>query len=139
MRSAPFKKALCDLGSSVNLMPLSVMEKLGILEVQAARISLEMTDKSMKQAYGLKEDVLVKVEGLYIPDDFIILNTGKDEDESIILGRPFLATVKDVINVDRGELVLQVNEDSLVFKAQGSPSVTMERKLEKLLSKQSQP
>ena len=32
-----FKKALCDLGSSVNLMPLSVMEKLGIFEVQAAR------------------------------------------------------------------------------------------------------
>ena len=28
-----FEKALCDLGSSINLMPLSVMEKLGIFEV----------------------------------------------------------------------------------------------------------
>ena len=45
-----FEKALCDLGSGINLMPLSVMEKLGIFEVQAARISLEMADKSMKQA-----------------------------------------------------------------------------------------
>ena len=43
-----FKKALCDLDSSINLMPLSVMEKLGIFEVQAARISLEMADKSIK-------------------------------------------------------------------------------------------
>ena len=82
--------------------------------------------------------MLVKVEGLYIPADFIILDTGKDEDESIILGRPFLATARAVIDVDRGELVLQLNEDYLVFKAQGYPSVTMERKHEELLSKQSQ-
>ena len=43
-----FEKALCDLGSGINLMPLSVMEKLGIFEVQAARISLEMADNSRK-------------------------------------------------------------------------------------------
>jgi len=48
----------------------------------------------------------VKVEGLYIPADFIILDTGKDEDESIILGRPFLATERAMIDVDKGELVL---------------------------------
>ena len=98
-----------------------------------------MADKSRKQAYGLVGDVLVKVEGLYIPADFIILDTGKEEDESIILGRPFIATARAVIDMDRGELVLQLNEDNLVFKTQGSPSVTMERKHEKLLSLKSQP
>ena len=96
-----------------------------------------MADNSRKQAYGLVEDVLVKVEDHYIPVDFIILDTGKCMDESIILGRPFIASAKAVIDVDRGELVLQVNEDSLVYKAQGSPSVTMERKHEKLLLMQS--
>ncbi|QHO05964.1 Retrotransposon gag protein [Arachis hypogaea] len=133
-----FEKALCDLGSSINLMPLSVMEKLGILDVQAVRISLEMADNSRKQAYGLVEDVLVKVEGLYIPANFIILNTGKNKDESIILGRPFLATAKAVIDVDRGELVLKANEDYLVFKAKESPSVHIEKKHDKFLSMQSQ-
>ena len=78
--------------------------------------------------------MLVKVEGLYIPANFIVLDTGKEEDESIILRRPFLAIVRDVIDVDRGELVLQLNEDNLVFKTQRSPFVTMERKHEKLLS-----
>ena len=43
-----------------------------------------------------------------------------------------------MIDVDRGELVLQLNGDYLVFKAQGSSSATMERKHEKLLSIQSQ-
>ncbi|XP_016192367.1 uncharacterized protein LOC107633239 [Arachis ipaensis] len=62
-----FEKALCDFGSSINLMPLSIMKRLGILEVQPAKISLEMADKSLKRAYGMVEDVLVKVE------DFIFL------------------------------------------------------------------
>ena len=97
-----------------------------------------MADNSRKQAYGLVEDVLVKVEDRYIPADFIVLETRKCMDESIILGRPFLATAKAVIDVDRGELIIQVNEESLVFKAQGYPSVIMERKHEELLSKQSQ-
>ena len=82
---------------------------------------------------------MIKVEGLYIPADFIVLDTGKEEDESIILGRPFLATTRVVIDVDRGELNLQLNEDNLVFTTQGSLSASMERKQKKLLSKQSQP
>ena len=131
-------KALCDLGSGINLMPRSVIEKLGIFGVQATKISLEMADNSRKQAYGQVEDVLVKVEGLYIPADFIILDTGKDEDESIILGRPFLATARAGIDVNRGELVLQLNEDSLEFKSQGHPSVNMEKRHDKLLTIQSQ-
>ncbi|XP_057723945.1 uncharacterized protein LOC130939894 [Arachis stenosperma] len=45
-----FKKALCDLGSSIILMPFSVMRKLGIQEVQPIKISLEKTDKTLKRA-----------------------------------------------------------------------------------------
>ena len=92
----------------------------------------------MRQAYGIVEDVLVKVEGLYIPADFIILDTRKEDDECIILGRPFLATAGAVIDVNRGELVLQLNGDYLVFKAHGHPSVTKESNQEELLSVQSQ-
>nr|XP_025647878.1 uncharacterized protein LOC112742855 [Arachis hypogaea] len=89
-----FEKALCDLGSSINLMPLFVMKRLEILEVQPTKISLEMADKSLKRAYGMMEDVLVKVENFYLPADFVILDTGEDKDESIILGRPFLALLR---------------------------------------------
>ena len=82
--------------------------------------------------------MLVKVKGLYIPADFIILDTRKEDDECIILGRPFLATAEAVIDVNRSELVLQLNGDYLVFKAHGHPSVTKESKHEELLSVQSQ-
>ncbi|PWG67965.1 hypothetical protein DF186_26060, partial [Enterococcus hirae] len=64
-------------------------------------------------------------------------DTGKEEDEFIILGRSFLVTARVVIDVDRGEIVLQWNKNFLVFKIQGSFSAIMERKFEKFLSKQS--
>ncbi|XP_025607947.1 uncharacterized protein [Arachis hypogaea] len=103
-----FEKALCDLGSSINLMPLFVMMKLGIQEVQPTRISLEWAEKSLKRAYGMVENVLVKVEDLYLPADFVILDTGEDKNDSIIIGRPFLATGKDLIDVKKGELFLRL-------------------------------
>ncbi|XP_025628374.1 uncharacterized protein [Arachis hypogaea] len=94
-----FEKALCDLSSSINLMPLFVIKKLGIQEAQPTRIALEMADKSQKQEYGLVENILVKVRELFLSTDFVILNMGEDTDDSIILGRPFLATGKALIDV----------------------------------------
>ncbi|POO76501.1 hypothetical protein C1T30_42825, partial [Bacillus sp. MBGLi97] len=35
-----FEKVLCDLGSGINFMLFSVMEKLGIIEVQSVLFSL---------------------------------------------------------------------------------------------------
>ncbi|KAL4288034.1 hypothetical protein AHAS_Ahas19G0245800 [Arachis hypogaea] len=110
-----FEKALCDLGASINLMPLSVMKKLQIQEAQPTRISLQMEDKSLKPAYGLVENILVKVGKFFLPTNFVILDTREDENASIILGRPFLATGRALIDVEEGKLVLRVHNEQLVF------------------------
>ncbi|KAL4275584.1 hypothetical protein AHAS_Ahas20G0121800 [Arachis hypogaea] len=96
-------------------MPLSVMKKLQIQEVQPTKIALQMADKSMKPAYGLVENILVKVGKFFLPADFVILDTGEDENASIILGRLFLATGRALIDVEVGELVLRVHNEQLVF------------------------
>ncbi|KAL4329801.1 hypothetical protein AHAS_Ahas13G0336400 [Arachis hypogaea] len=103
------------MGASINLMPLSVMKKLQIQEAQPTRIALQMADKSMKPAYGLVENILVKVGKFFLPADFVILDTGEDENASIILGRPFLATGRALMDVEVGELVLRVHNEQLVF------------------------
>ncbi|XP_016168490.1 uncharacterized protein LOC107611037 [Arachis ipaensis] len=119
-----FEKALCDLSSSINLMPLSMMRKLGIQEVQPTRISLEMVDKSLKRAYSMVEIVLVKVKNLYLPANFVRLDTGEDKDNSIILGRPFLAILKALIDVEKGELILRLWEDHILFKIPNPQSLS---------------
>ena len=35
-----FDKVLCDLGASINLIPLSIMQKLGLEEPKATNVSL---------------------------------------------------------------------------------------------------
>ncbi|XP_073054086.1 uncharacterized protein [Primulina eburnea] len=56
-----FHKALCDLGASINLMPLSVFKNLGLGEPNQTRMSLQLADISVKYMRGVVEDVLVKV------------------------------------------------------------------------------
>ncbi|CAA7018921.1 unnamed protein product [Microthlaspi erraticum] len=46
-----FKNSLCDLGSSVSLMPLSVAKRLGYDKYQACGISLVLPDRSCRAAY----------------------------------------------------------------------------------------
>ena len=41
-------KALCDLGSSINLMPLSIFRKLGLKAVQPTNVTLQLADRSIK-------------------------------------------------------------------------------------------
>ncbi|KAL4374043.1 hypothetical protein AHAS_Ahas05G0142300 [Arachis hypogaea] len=113
--STTFEKALYDLGASINLMPLSEMKKLQIQEAQPTKIALQMADKSMKPAYRLVENILVKVGKFFLPADFVILDTGEDENACIILGRPFLASGRALIDVEVGELVLRVHDEQLVF------------------------
>ncbi|XP_024971932.1 uncharacterized protein LOC112510815 [Cynara cardunculus var. scolymus] len=103
-------KALCDLGASINLMPLSVFNTLGIGEARPTTIILQLADKSIAHPKGKIEDVLVQVHKFIFPADFIILDFEADKDISIILGRPFLATERTLIDVQKGELTMRVNE-----------------------------
>ncbi|XP_062080530.1 uncharacterized protein LOC133785298 [Humulus lupulus] len=41
------EKALCDLGTSINLMPLSIFQKLNLGEVTPTTISLQLVDRSL--------------------------------------------------------------------------------------------
>ena len=59
-------RALCDLGSTVSLMSLSLCEKLELGEIRPTTISLQLADRSMKCPVGVLEDVPIKVGDLYV-------------------------------------------------------------------------
>ncbi|XP_016178121.1 uncharacterized protein LOC107620485 [Arachis ipaensis] len=109
------ERAFCDLGASINLIPLSLMKKLQIHELKPTQIALQMADKSIKQALGVVENVLVKVEKFFLLADFVILDMEEDYNTLIILGRPFLAMDRALIDVEKGELMLRVHEKHIVF------------------------
>ncbi|XP_075473564.1 uncharacterized protein LOC142504581 [Primulina tabacum] len=110
-----FHKALCGLGASINLMPLSVFRKLGLGEPKPMRMSLQLADRSVKYPLGVIEDVLVKVDKFIFSADFVVLDMEEDIEMPLILGRPFLATGKDLIDVQEGQLRLRVGEKEITF------------------------
>ena len=61
------------------------------------------------------EDVLVKVDKFIFPVDFIVLDMEEDKEIPIISGRPFLATGRAMIDVQKGELKLRVQDDEAKF------------------------
>ncbi|KAL5564233.1 hypothetical protein UlMin_027397 [Ulmus minor] len=120
-----FDKVLCDLGASINLMPLSIFRKLGLGEVKPTTVSLQLADRSIKHPRGIIEDVLVKVDKFIFPADFIVLDMEEDREVPLILGRPFLATGRTLIDVHQGKLILRFQDEQVtfnVFEAMKFPS-----------------
>ncbi|XP_061349546.1 uncharacterized protein LOC133294810, partial [Gastrolobium bilobum] len=108
-------KALCDLGASINLMPLSICKALGIHELKPTKVSLQLADRSTRRPDGVIEDVLVKIDKFIFPADFVILDMQEDAEIPLLLGRPFLATARAMIDVEQGKLMLRVNDETVTI------------------------
>ncbi|XP_057739938.1 uncharacterized protein LOC130957055 [Arachis stenosperma] len=108
-------KGLCDLGASINLMPLSLMKRLQINKLTPTDVIIKLADKTQKQVIGVVENMLVKVGNYFLPTDFVILEMEENHIHPIIIGRPFLATARALIDVERGELVLRIHDEQLTF------------------------
>ncbi|CAM8876901.1 unnamed protein product [Rhodiola kirilowii] len=113
--SLTIHRALCDLGASVSIMPYSLYSKLNLGDLCPTNISIRLADRSCRLLKGILKDVPVKVENIYIPADFIVLDISEDTDIPIILGRPFLYTARVVIDMDRGSIALRVGSERVVF------------------------
>ncbi|GJU43684.1 reverse transcriptase domain-containing protein [Tanacetum coccineum] len=107
--------ALADLGASISLMPYAMYQKLGLGEPTSTRMSLELADRSIQYPRGIVKNVLIKVDKLVLPIDFVILDMPEDSRILIILGIPFLATARAMIDVFNKKITLRVGDDEVIF------------------------
>nr|GEY62786.1 reverse transcriptase domain-containing protein [Tanacetum cinerariifolium]GEY63622.1 reverse transcriptase domain-containing protein [Tanacetum cinerariifolium] len=108
--------ALADLGANINLMPLFVWKKLSLSKLTPTRMTLELANRSVAYPVGVAEDVFVKVGKFYFLADFVVVDYAVDPRVPLILGRPFLRTVRTLIDVHGEELTLRVNDEAITFK-----------------------
>jgi len=52
-------RAFLDLGSSIDLMPLSLLKKIGKVAMKPTHITIQLADHSIKFPLGIMENVLV--------------------------------------------------------------------------------
>ncbi|XP_019241564.1 PREDICTED: uncharacterized protein LOC109221543 [Nicotiana attenuata] len=112
-----FARALCDNGASINLMPLAIYKGEGLGMPKPTSMRLQMADRSIKRTVGIFDDVLVKVGKFHLLADFVILNCEVDKEIPIILGRPFLATGRALMDSERNEIKFRVNDEEVTFQA----------------------
>ncbi|KAK5846263.1 hypothetical protein PVK06_002546 [Gossypium arboreum] len=109
-------KALADLGASINLMPYKMFKQLGLGEPKPTRMSIQLADRFVKYPRGIIEDILVKVDKFIFPVDFVMHDMDEDVEVPLILGHPFLATARAVIDVGNGKMVLRVGDEKSFLK-----------------------
>nr|GEY65141.1 reverse transcriptase domain-containing protein [Tanacetum cinerariifolium] len=107
--------ALVDLGASINLMPLSMWNKLSLLDLSHTCMTLELFDHSISCPVGVTEDVLVKVGTFHFPADFVVVDFDADPQVPLILKRSFLKTKRALIDVFEGELTLRIGKEAITF------------------------
>ena len=75
-----------------------------------ANILVQLTDLSLVRPLGVVKDVLVRVNDLFFPVDFYVLDVNASFPPSnlfVLLGRRFLKRTKVVIDVDKRSLQIK--------------------------------
>src|SRR5262249_28170564 len=96
-------------------MRYSLFKTLNLREPKPTRMSIQLADKSIRYLRGIIEDVLVKVDKLIFPIDFVIMEMEEDLEVLVILGRPVLATAKALIDVAEGRLTFRIHDEKVIF------------------------
>ncbi|XP_009589357.1 uncharacterized protein [Nicotiana tomentosiformis] len=90
-------------------------------------MSLQLADQTTIIPEGIVEDVLVRVNKFVFHMDFIVVNMEENREVHLILGRPFLATGRAILDIQERQLILRMGEEMVLFKMEGAMSSLKER------------
>ncbi|XP_057744983.1 uncharacterized protein LOC130962838 [Arachis stenosperma] len=107
-----FSDCMCDLGACVSIIPLSIFNALRLPPLKRSAAHFVLVDKSIITVIGVVEDVLVSIKELTFPIDFYILEMPPNDSRrpsSILLGRPFLKTLKFKLDAFSGTYSFEID------------------------------
>nr|XP_016462381.1 PREDICTED: uncharacterized protein LOC107785565 [Nicotiana tabacum] len=106
---------------SVNVPFVEVFQEMPGLGMPRPRnMRFQMVDRSIKRPVGIVDDVLMKVGTFLLLVDFVIFDCAVDKEIHIILGRPFLATRRELMDSERNEIKFRVNDEEVTFQVSKS-------------------
>nr|GEV52183.1 hypothetical protein [Tanacetum cinerariifolium] len=114
--------ALADLDASINLMPLSMWNKLYLLDLYPTCMTLELVNRSISRPVGVAEDVFVKVGTFHFLADIVVVDFDANPRAPLILERSFLKIRHALIDFYEGKLTLQF----LGLFVSGNPTPSIE-------------
>ncbi|MCI02851.1 hypothetical protein A2U01_0023885, partial [Trifolium medium] len=94
-------------------MPLSMMKRILGAVAKPTKMQLSLADRSITYPYGILHNVLVRCAKFVFPADFVILDIEENVEVPLLLGRPFLATGRILIDVEMRELMLRLDDEQV--------------------------
>ncbi|GKC50026.1 putative reverse transcriptase domain-containing protein [Tanacetum coccineum] len=76
---------------------------------------IEMADMTKRSPIEIFENVLIKIDKFLFPSYFVVMDMLNTRNETMILGRPFLATIHAEIDVFNKEISLGIRGDRVTF------------------------
>jgi hypothetical protein len=110
-----FKEAICDFGACVNIMPKVIYDKILGDSLLYTNMHLQLADQTLCYPERVLEDAIIRVGQSYVLLDFVVIEIGEDERAPIILGRPFLCTMKAIIYADHARIVFTIKDKKEKF------------------------
>ena len=113
-----FDDTILDLGASINVMPVSIYNSLGIGPLCATGVVIQLTNRSNTYLAWLIEDVLARVNELTFFADYYILEMEEESPSSklpIILGSHFLKIARTKLDVHAGTLSMEFRDNIVHF------------------------
>nr|XP_009765157.1 PREDICTED: uncharacterized protein LOC104216734 [Nicotiana sylvestris] len=87
----------CSLRSTKFQKSLKLEGEIG--EISSIPMSLQLADQTIIILEGIVEDVMVRVDKFVFPMDFIVVNIEENREVPLILGRSFLATGREILDI----------------------------------------
>ncbi|KAF2597364.1 hypothetical protein F2Q68_00009587 [Brassica cretica] len=112
-----FKEALCDSGSSVNLVSKVILDELGIFYVEPSQVKLGFANSSMAVPYGTIRNLPVQVGDCVLHTEFQVVEMRKDHDMPLIFGRSFMATVGAIVDMPNKRVSFSNINKKVFYKA----------------------
>uniref|UniRef100_M4D130 Aspartic peptidase DDI1-type domain-containing protein n=1 Tax=Brassica campestris TaxID=3711 RepID=M4D130_BRACM len=100
-----FPCAMCDIGSSVSILPRVMSDLLG-LKIEPSHDSFTFVDHSTRNSGGIIIVLEVQIGNALVLVDFHVLENKQNKNHSLLLGRTFMATVGAVCNMQTNQLCL---------------------------------
>jgi hypothetical protein len=92
----------------MNILPKMVYDYLDEDPLIPTPHQLRLADSVMMQPYGIAKDVLIEFQDSLTLVDFMVIDMDPRQQISIILGKPFLKSVRVTINKTRGIINMKV-------------------------------
>jgi hypothetical protein len=101
--------ALHDWGPTTNILPKMVYDFLNEDQLVNTSQWLQLANSIVVQPYGITENVLIEFQDSLTLFDFMVMDMDPRQQAFIILGKPFLKSVRATIDKTRGTINMKVD------------------------------